>query len=84
MEARASFKVPGFPAAAMRCKRHGPRVPKRSGLYKRASGELFYNDISTRDMGYNRLRRQMGFVTRRRACHTSERGIGLPTPQPCA
>jgi len=33
------------------------------GLYTPASGEVFYNDISTRDMRYNRVRRQIGFVT---------------------
>ncbi|MDB5932529.1 MAG: transporter related protein [Polaromonas sp.] len=33
------------------------------GLYTPASGEVFYNDISTRDMRYNEVRRQIGFVT---------------------
>jgi ATP-binding cassette subfamily B protein len=33
------------------------------GLYTPASGEVFYNDISTRDIRYNRARRQIGFVT---------------------
>lgn len=33
------------------------------GLYRPDSGEVFYNDISTRDMRYNRARRQIGFVT---------------------
>jgi ATP-binding cassette subfamily B protein len=33
------------------------------GLYTPASGEVFYNDISTRDLRYNEARRQIGFVT---------------------
>ncbi len=33
------------------------------GLYTPASGEVFYNDISTKDLRYNRARRQIGFVT---------------------
>ena len=33
------------------------------GLYSPASGQVFYNDISTRDLRYNELRRQIGFVT---------------------
>lgn len=33
------------------------------GLYTPASGEVFYNDISTRDMRYNLARRQIGLVT---------------------
>ncbi|VTU24754.1 putative multidrug resistance ABC transporter ATP-binding/permease protein YheI [Variovorax sp. SRS16] len=33
------------------------------GLYTPAAGEVFYNDISTRDLRYNRARRQIGFVT---------------------
>ncbi|MEO5659330.1 MAG: ABC transporter ATP-binding protein [Polaromonas sp.] len=33
------------------------------GLFTPASGEVFYNDISTRDMRYNEVRRQIGFVT---------------------
>jgi len=33
------------------------------GLYTPASGEVFYNDISTQDLRYNRARRQIGFVT---------------------
>ncbi|CAN5346672.1 ABC transporter ATP-binding protein [soil metagenome] len=33
------------------------------GLYAPAAGEVFYNDISTRDMRYNLARRQIGFVT---------------------
>ncbi|MDB5744788.1 MAG: transporter related protein [Polaromonas sp.] len=33
------------------------------GLYTPASGEVFYNDISTGDMRYNEVRRQIGFVT---------------------
>ena len=33
------------------------------GLYTPASGEVYYNDISTRDLRYNRARRQIGFVT---------------------
>lgn len=33
------------------------------GLYTPASGEVFYNDISTGDLRYNEARRQVGFVT---------------------
>ena len=33
------------------------------GLYSPASGQVFYNDISTRDLRYNEVRRQIGFVT---------------------
>ena len=33
------------------------------GLYTPASGKVFYNDISTRDLRYNEVRRQIGFVT---------------------
>ncbi len=33
------------------------------GLYTPASGEVFYNDISTGDLRYNEARRQIGFVT---------------------
>jgi ATP-binding cassette subfamily B protein len=33
------------------------------GLYTPASGEVFYNDISTRILRYNRARRQVGLVT---------------------
>ncbi|MDB5868331.1 MAG: transporter related protein, partial [Polaromonas sp.] len=33
------------------------------GLYAPAGGEVFYNDISTLDMRYNEVRRQIGFVT---------------------
>lgn len=33
------------------------------GLYTPASGEVFYNDVSTQDMRYNAARRQIGFVT---------------------
>jgi len=33
------------------------------GLYTPAAGEVFYNDISTRDFRYNQARRQIGFVT---------------------
>ena len=33
------------------------------GLYTPASGQVFYNDISTRDLRYNEVRRQIGFVT---------------------
>jgi len=32
------------------------------GLYPPATGEVFYNDISTRDLRYNEARRQIGFV----------------------
>ncbi|MCO5106794.1 MAG: ABC transporter ATP-binding protein/permease [Burkholderiaceae bacterium] len=33
------------------------------GLYTPAEGEVFYNDISTRELRYNEARRQIGFVT---------------------
>src|SRR5690606_6337610 len=33
------------------------------GLYSPAEGEVFYNDISTRHLRYNEVRRQIGFVT---------------------
>lgn len=33
------------------------------GLYTPASGEVFYNDVSTRDIRFNPARRQMGLVT---------------------
>jgi ATP-binding cassette, subfamily B, bacterial len=33
------------------------------GLYRPDSGEIFYNDVSTRRMRYNEARRQIGFVT---------------------
>ncbi|HEY9627984.1 MAG TPA: ABC transporter ATP-binding protein [Coleofasciculaceae cyanobacterium] len=33
------------------------------GLYQPGSGEVFYNDISTQDIRYNQVRRQIGFVT---------------------
>jgi ATP-binding cassette subfamily B protein len=33
------------------------------GLYRPESGEVFYNDVSTRHMRYNEVRRQIGFVT---------------------
>lgn len=33
------------------------------GLYTPASGEVFYNEISTTDFRYNEARRQIGFVT---------------------
>ena len=33
------------------------------GLYSPASGQVFYNGISTRDLRYNEVRRQIGFVT---------------------
>ena len=33
------------------------------GLYAPASGEVFYNDTSTRDLRYNLARRQIGLVT---------------------
>ncbi|MDI1272889.1 ABC transporter ATP-binding protein [Polaromonas sp.] len=33
------------------------------GLYTPAGGEVFYNDISTRELRYNEARRQIGFVT---------------------
>ena len=33
------------------------------GLYRPVQGEVFYNDISTRDLRYNEARRQIGLVT---------------------
>ncbi len=33
------------------------------GLYEPVSGEIFYDNISSKDIRYNRMRRQMGFVT---------------------
>jgi ATP-binding cassette subfamily B protein len=33
------------------------------GLYRPDSGEVLYNDISTLDLRYNEVRRQIGFVT---------------------
>ena len=33
------------------------------GLYTPARGKVFYNEISTEDLGYNEARRQIGFVT---------------------
>jgi len=33
------------------------------GLYSPASGQVFYNGILTRDLRYNEVRRQIGFVT---------------------
>lgn len=33
------------------------------GLYTPASGEVFYNDVSTTDVRFNPARRQMGLVT---------------------
>ena len=33
------------------------------GLYRPQSGEVLYNDISTLDLRYNEVRRQIGFVT---------------------
>src|SRR5690606_27881014 len=33
------------------------------GLYRPVSGEVYYNDISTRELRYNEARRQIGFVT---------------------
>jgi len=33
------------------------------GLYQPAEGEVYYNDISTRELRYNEARRQIGFVT---------------------
>ena len=33
------------------------------GLYAPESGEVYYNDISTKDLRYNEARRQIGFVT---------------------
>lgn len=33
------------------------------GLYTPVSGNIFYDNISSRDIRYNRMRRQLGFVT---------------------
>lgn len=33
------------------------------GLYSPASGQVFYNDVSTKDLRFNPARRQIGFVT---------------------
>lgn len=33
------------------------------GLYRPVDGEIFYNDISTKDLRFNPMRRQIGFVT---------------------
>lgn len=33
------------------------------GLYKPVAGEIFYNDVPAKDIRYNALRRQIGFVT---------------------
>lgn len=33
------------------------------GLYKPAGGEIYFNDVSSADIRYNPLRRQIGFVT---------------------
>ncbi|MGZ6029134.1 MAG: ABC transporter ATP-binding protein [Myxococcaceae bacterium] len=33
------------------------------GLYRPSSGGIFYDDVSIDDLRYNRIRRQMGFVT---------------------
>lgn len=33
------------------------------GLYRPVGGEIFYNDISTKDLRFNPMRRQIGFVT---------------------
>jgi ATP-binding cassette subfamily B protein len=33
------------------------------GLYTPVSGEILYDDVSSRDIRYNRVRRQLGFVT---------------------
>jgi ATP-binding cassette subfamily B protein len=33
------------------------------GLYSPVSGEILYDNISSRDIRYNRMRRQLGFVT---------------------
>ncbi len=33
------------------------------GLYRPVGGEIFYNDISTNDIRFNPMRRQIGFVT---------------------
>ncbi len=33
------------------------------GLYKPVEGDIFFNDVSSKDIRYNALRRQIGFVT---------------------
>lgn len=33
------------------------------GLYRPGDGEIYYNDISTKDIRFNPMRRQIGFVT---------------------
>jgi ATP-binding cassette subfamily B protein len=33
------------------------------GLYRPASGEVFFNEVSTRKLRYNEARRQVGYVT---------------------
>ncbi|GAB3696672.1 ABC transporter ATP-binding protein [Spirosoma flavus] len=33
------------------------------GLYRPVAGEIYYNDISTKDLRFNPMRRQIGFVT---------------------
>jgi len=33
------------------------------GLYRPVGGEIYYNDISTQDLRFNPMRRQIGFVT---------------------
>ncbi|GAB3796846.1 ABC transporter ATP-binding protein [Spirosoma humi] len=33
------------------------------GLYRPVDGEIYYNDISTKDIRFNPMRRQIGFVT---------------------
>ena len=33
------------------------------GLYRPVEGEIYYNDISTKDLRFNPMRRQIGFVT---------------------
>ena len=33
------------------------------GLYRPVDGEIYYNDISTQDLRFNPMRRQIGFVT---------------------
>lgn len=33
------------------------------GLYRPVGGEIYYNDISTKDLRFNPMRRQIGFVT---------------------
>lgn len=33
------------------------------GLYRPVAGEIYYNDVSTRDLRFNPMRRQLGFVT---------------------